>query len=102
MKKLVLFIISLFFLYSCTPKDYTYYDNYSDAEICVSYLTNAEYNLHQSSRLKQIESRNLDCTKYVDLARLKMEKEARDENIFGSSSQTICQKVGNTIVCNEY
>ena len=101
MKKLILLLIAMAYLYSCAPVDYTYYNNYSDEDLCVSYLTAASYNVHQPARKQQIEMRKLDCTKYVDLARLKMEKEAREDEMW-DSNQTICHKVGNNIICNEY
>ena len=98
MKKLILVLISMTFLYSCAARDYTYYMNDSYEDLCVSYLTAADYNIHQPARKKAIQVRNLDCTKYVDLARLKIEKEERDSKIFENDTK-VCNKVGNTIIC---
>ena len=87
------------FLFSCASRDYTYYMDYSEEELCVDYLVLPDFNIHQSPRKKAIQVRNLDCKKYVDLARLEMEKEERDSKIFEDNT-IVCNKIGNTTICN--
>ena len=67
----------------------------------MEYLTK-DGNFYQDSRKEQIQSRNLDCTKYVDLARLELEKKAREEASYRRPSQTVCNTIGNTVICDTY
>ena len=67
---------------------WTHYDNYSDEDLCVGYLLMDNDNIHKPSRKKAADMRNLDCLKYVDLARLELEKESIKKNNSSSSSNS--------------
>ena len=97
-KNLIILLFTFTFVLSCAARDYTYYMNYSEEDLCVDYLILPDFNIHQESRKKAINVRGIDCNKYIDLVRLKLEKEKRDSEIFEDDT-VVCTKIGNTVIC---
>ena len=65
--------------------------------LCMSFLTTSNENIWQDEKEDVIQKRNIDCSPYVEEARLYIEKDKLD--LGDTSSRTVCTRIGETIIC---
>tara|TARA_A100001015_G_scaffold291115_1_gene364899 strand:- start:1045 stop:1239 length:195 start_codon:yes stop_codon:yes gene_type:complete len=63
----------------------------------MSFLTKGNDNIWQDEREDVIQKRGIDCSPYIEEARLYIEKEKLEQG--ETSSRTICTRIGETIIC---
>ena len=51
------------------------YDNQPEMQLCVDYLSLPDINIWQSDRAAAIQRRGIDCSPYIDMARLKSQRD---------------------------
>ncbi len=101
MKILFTIFSALIFIISCTPNHYTAYMNINEKDLCVNYLTAGKLNVNKDPMAQAIITREIDCTKYVDLARFELEKKQQsDWDTSSSRKKTVtCQQLGKFLTC---
>ena len=53
-----------------------YFGNFTDQEICVSYMTADSLNVYQEDRKREIQKRQVDCRPYIPMAQLELARDA--------------------------
>lgn len=51
------------------------YDNQSEMQLCVDYMSLPDINIWQSDRAAAIQRRGIDCSPYIEMARLKSQRD---------------------------
>ena len=51
------------------------YDNQPEMQLCVDYMSLPDINIWQSDRAAAIQRRGIDCSPYIDMARLKSQRD---------------------------
>ena len=75
MKKI--FLLAFLFLTACGAN----YMQQSEQQLCMDYMTLPSYNVNQSAREQALYSRNIDCNRYVNAARARIESDAAFDNL---------------------
>ncbi len=82
--KLILIFLTVLMLNSCSSystwreSNIEKYDNMSARALCMSFLTTSNENIWQDEKEDVIQKRNIDCSPYVEEARLYIEKDKLD------------------------
>jgi len=80
MKTAVALLISIALIgCAAVPSDYA---NTDEMTLCVSYLTLPSNNIHHPARAAAISSRGINCNKYIEVARLRLEQERLKSEAF--------------------
>ncbi len=60
-----------------------HYDQQSEMKLCVDYMSLPEINIYQADRAAAIQRRGIDCSPYIEMARLKSQRDdAFQETLF--------------------
>ena len=75
--------------------------NINEKDLCVNYLTAGKLNVNKDPMAQAIITREIDCTKYVDLARFELEKKTtiRLGHLIKQKKTVTCQQLGKFLTC---
>ena len=108
MRLIIIVTLASFSLYSCggmeawRESNIEKYQQMSPKKLCLSYLTAHTDNIWQDERNDVIEQRNIDCSPYIEEARLIIEKKKNEEESSNSNTNVRCVTVEGITNCYSY
>tara|TARA_B100000787_G_C16088227_1_gene247678 strand:- start:97 stop:624 length:528 start_codon:yes stop_codon:yes gene_type:complete len=89
--KLLIAFVALINLNACmtTQEAAQLYNNMSEQELCMGYLTNTDINIYQQDRRASIQRRGLNCSSYAGAAQAKLQADQAMWNSLHSLNQAL-------------